>query len=70
MFPNNKATNKHIFAILMLVMQDLKQKIDKISSDFKKIEETLNIKEKETKLLKLEAKYGLKKIYKIYSGLS
>ena len=36
-------------------MQDLKQKIEQISSDFKNIEETLNLKEKETKLLKLEA---------------
>lgn len=36
-------------------MQDLKQKIEQISSDFKNIEETLNLKEKEAKLLKLEA---------------
>ena len=37
-------------------MQDLKQRIKKISSDFKKIEETLNLKEKEEKLSKLETK--------------
>ena len=37
-------------------MQDLKQRINKTSSDFKKIEETLNLKEKEEKLSKLEAK--------------
>jgi len=36
-------------------MQDLKQRIKKISSDFKKIKETLNLKEKEEKLSKLEA---------------
>ncbi len=36
-------------------MQDLKQRTKKISSDFKKIEETLNLKEKEKKLSKLEA---------------
>ena len=37
-------------------MQDLKQRINKISSDFKKIEEALNLKKKEEILLKLEAK--------------
>ncbi|MBC2724219.1 MAG: peptide chain release factor 2 [Desulfosporosinus sp.] len=37
-------------------MQDLKQRIKKISSDFKKIEETLDLKKKEEKLSKLEAK--------------
>ncbi len=36
-------------------MQDLKQRIKKISSDFKKIEESLDLKEKEEKLSKLEA---------------
>ncbi len=36
-------------------MQDIKQKIEKISSDFKKIEETLDLKKKETELSKLEA---------------
>ena len=37
-------------------MQDLKRRISKISSDFKKIEETLNLKKKEEKLSKLEDK--------------
>jgi peptide chain release factor 2 len=55
-FPKNKATGSSSFDILKLVMQDLKQRINKISSDFKKIEETLNLKEKEEKLSKLEAK--------------
>jgi peptide chain release factor 2 len=54
-FPNNKAAGSFSFDILKLVMQDLKQRIKKISSDFKKIEETLNLKEKEEKLSKLEA---------------
>jgi peptide chain release factor 2 len=55
-FPNNKAAGSFSFDILKLVMQDLKQRIKKISSDFKKIEETLNLKEKEEKLSKLETK--------------
>lgn len=36
-------------------MQDLKPRIKKISSDFKKIEESLDLKKKEEKLSKLEA---------------
>jgi peptide chain release factor 2 len=52
---NYIAAESFSFDILKLVMQDLKQRIKKISSDFKKIEETLNLKEKEEKLSKLEA---------------
>jgi peptide chain release factor 2 len=54
-FPNNKAVESFSFDILKLVMQDLKQRINRISFEFKKIEETLNLKEKEEKLSKLEA---------------
>lgn len=56
MFLNSKAIESFSFDILKLVMQDLKQRINKISSDFKKIQKALNLKEKEEKLSKLEAK--------------